>query len=653
MSRRTRNERVYFSDLTENTRAGFSNIRFELNNIRSPGWYGTLEIDNQSFNNDMFYTLDAITEDLALGITDQFDIGGGQRSVSPSTTGTSIDTTPITEEDRLPNANSIIRIDYYFSNDYPVNIQPPPEITNIVNAPGFYQFTVIPTSLINTTINVGFNSTAPPTGYFGTFTFLNTSSSNMELYVEGITTGYPTVDLIPDNAPPAAANPVQIAAGGTAFFTLSSATRLQDATSIIRAVYTFSNINFAEIFLTPPQGLIRSNNILGQTDLTVDPAFLTSSQNFTYSFSANVPSSGYFGTFTFGNTGSTVNPVASTILIYVRAVTTGFPTIDLIGDAVNPVSLAPGTTRFFTRDSITRLQNANTRIVLTYDIDDPFAEQFPVNPPVGTNRTVVSSREIYFVVQSVTSSQNFTYNLRASPLGYSGTFELRNISTSGMTVHAEGITTHPQTGAVTSRNLLGAAAARITLAASGITNFTPNPRLPSTNSIIRLNYTFNDGTLVEPDFVNPFGLVRGTWIPGQQTDFTVTANATASLTHSFNATVPVTGGWYGTFTLIFNSLSAASGYGGIRAFTSGQTTRSLASGVGFVTGTNYPLILNIGERLFNSTTVIRIDYEYANQATPVIVNSSGIANIVNGGGGFIDFTVSAAAQVAINIELRS
>jgi hypothetical protein len=658
MSRpRTRNELVYFSDLTQNTRVGFNSLRFELNNARSPGWYGTLEIDNQSFNNEMFYSIAGITEDPALGISEQLDIGNGQRSISPSTTGTSIDSTIITEEERLANADTIVRIDYSFADNYPVTASQPSGINNVVDAQGLYQFTVRPSTSLNSTITVAFNSTAPAAGYFGTFTFSNTTSSIMTLYVEGITGGFPTVDLIPDNAPPAASNPVQIAAGGTAFFTRNITNRLQDATTVIRAVYTFLTANFIETLNQPPQGLIVVSNTLGQeVELTVDSALVTSSRNFIYSFSGNPAASGYFGTFTFrniNNTNPVFGPIGSSMSFYVRAVTTGFPTLDLIGTAANPVSLAAGTNAVFTRAITNRLQDATTRIVLTYDIFDPAPEIFPANPPSGTTRTVVSSREIFFVVQSVTSLQNFTYSIRNTLSGYFGTFELRNQSASAMTVHVEGIITHPQTGAVTSRDLLGSAASRITLAASGTTTFRPDPQLPGlSNTIIRLNYTFNNSTFVEPDFVNPSGLVRGTWIPGQRTDFTVTSSPGAFLSHSFNAAAPVTqGGWYGALTIIFNSASSASGNGGIRAFTTGEPTRTLAP-VFSLTG-QYVLSLNIGERLSSSATVIRIDYDYSNSATPAILNSFGIANIVNSGGGFIDFTVTAAANSPINIELRS
>jgi hypothetical protein len=354
MSRSRRlNRLIDLTDFDSELLLPLRTLSYDITNLRRPGWYGQLTLDNVSTSNDLSVYIEAVTSNETTGQDDVVALLGSATNPSRAVSGGNT-LLEVLERNRLTSSVvTVIRITYEFANDYLPFIVIPPTINLINDLPGVLDITFSNgQNGLNSTIE--FTADAP-SGWYGESRFYNDSFTNaMTLSAEARDT-LPTGRVVVTSL----FGPRRILGGNNTAFELPILNRLNNIFTEIALIYQFDNPN-AET-LTPSVGPITNvNNIPGQ-EVTI---IFSSVSDFEYIFVAEPTRSGYYGIFTFRNASSFQLNLRVDAIVTVN----GQEISRLLLDAVLAANNGADS---FERFVSTRLPDVNTVIRLTYSFVNP------------------------------------------------------------------------------------------------------------------------------------------------------------------------------------------------------------------------------------------------------------------------------------------
>jgi hypothetical protein len=235
---------VSFEDLSDEVLLELRTLQYEINNLRFPGWYGQIRINNESNFVNLTFNVQAITFNTATG-QEATRILGGPILVSPQ----SDDNINLGIADRLTNINTILRINYRFDIDYPeLLVSPPSSVTRVNNVPLRRQdFRFVDNSEFGNAPIFRLSVDPPPAGWGdASFGFINSSTFGNYLTFTVTTVSFNYITKVFDSS---FVGQDSIAPGGTGLFVVSivSPNNLRYDTSIFRISYSYVNGNTAVI----------------------------------------------------------------------------------------------------------------------------------------------------------------------------------------------------------------------------------------------------------------------------------------------------------------------------------------------------------------------------------------------------------------------
>jgi hypothetical protein len=370
-------------------------LAYDVVNLRFPGWYGEVTLDNFSVSNDLSFYAEAITSNEVTGQDDVVALFGSVTNPQIGPAGGGSRTFDVLERNRLTNSfSTVIRITYRFVDDYLPFITIPPTVNIINDLPGVLDITFI-NGRNGQNHTIEFTADAP-SGWYGDATFRNDSYTNaMTLSAEARTT-LPTgrVDVT------SLFGPIRLLAGDNTAFRLEIGTRLNNFNTEIALIYDF-DIRYPEV-LTPISGSITNvNNILGE-EVTITSSTVS---DFVYSLFAD-QGSGYFGRFTFVNDN---NGFDLSLRAEARFTVNGQATSRELYSGVIP---ANNGTDFFERFASNRLPDVNTVIRLTYNFVNSTSttvEALQQLQPGLTRSNVILGQQTDLTVGLAFLNTDFTY----------------------------------------------------------------------------------------------------------------------------------------------------------------------------------------------------------------------------------------------------